>query len=597
MNDFDKRLSITGEPMRPGWDELLRSELANILASGHFDKSPTLQKLLVYLVGETIKGGEKLKSYIVAVEGLGKDPQFDLHTDSYPRVQVMRLRKMLEGYYARHSPLQDLCIHIPAGSYEVKLARPTTAYPEIFSRLLSTGNSEAAGNVRTTGPVSFRPQKPPSDEPPEKTAAMLPSSGRGPLLWVVPLFLIVIVVAAYFAGAERVSDKYDPVGATSSDAPLLILDRPTAAANTAAQDLANEAYAKLADGLGRSWAVRLSLADSAATDPTSTPSYRLSTQVGQLRGRQQVIYLRLVDGRNSELIWSASVALDPDKSFADNLGKSVAQIAGPFGIIARRETGKIEGQYRRGYSCLLGYMDYLNARRPEMLAPLSACLNQPVDGDRLNAVRLALLSFHIVATATREDRSSAMVRALGVAQQAIQTDGKEAYAHFAMARIQFVTNNCAKGVLHTGHAAQANPYDPVMLAVLGNFAALCGDPYGDVLLERAFDFRSPGESYARLSLILSAIRNGQTERLPALSTEAENVPGVSASYHHLCETLVAAAMGDVEKARREWRKFDAASVYPGGSPDIMMQEIVLSPQTRSKVISYLKARNVLPIKE
>ncbi len=597
MNDFDKKLSITGEPMRAGWDELLRSELANILATGHFDKSPTLQRLLVYLVGETIKGGEKLKSYVVAVEGLGRDPQFDLHTDSYPRVQVMRLRKMLEGYYARHSPVQDLCIHIPAGGYEVKLARPTTAYPEIFSRLMSTDKSEAAGNVRTTGPVSFRPQKPALGDPPEKAAATPQSLGRRPLLWAAPLLLLVIVVAAYFAGAERVSNEYGPVGATSSDAPLLILDRPTAAANTAAQDLANEAYAKLADGLGRSWVVRLSLTDSAATEPTSTPSYRLSTQVGQLRGRQQIIYLRLVDGRNAELIWSASITLDPEKSLADNLGKSVAQIVGPFGIIARRETDKIEGQYRRGYSCLLDYMDYLNARRPEMLAPLSVCLNQPADGDRLNAVRLALLSFHIVATAAREDRSSAMARALGVAQQAIQTDGKEAYAHFAMARIQFATNNCAKGVLHTGHAAQANPYDPVMLAVLGNFAAICGDPNGDIWLERAFDLRSPGESYARLSLILAAIRSDQIERLPALSTEAENASGVSASYHHLCETLVAAAMGDQEKARREWRKFDATSVDPGGSPDSMMQEIVLSPQTRGKIIFYLKARNVLPAAE
>jgi hypothetical protein len=600
MSGFDKKPSIGGEPMRAGWNELLESELSNILASGHFDKSPTLQRLLIYLVSETIRGGEKLKSYVVAVDGLGKDPQFDSHTDSYPRVQVMRLRKMLEGYYARRRPLQDMCIHVPAGSYEVKLARPAMAYPEIFDRLATTGSGETTNaartpHVRAPGPISFRPHDSVLREPtlPEMSAERTGSPRTR--LWVVSLISILfIAIIGYMAAMGEAAGDKDAVAAPSVTAPMLILERPVAAANSHSQNIANEAYAKLADSLTRSWAVRLSLTETAASSQAASASYHLAIQVGEPRENGQIVYLRLTEGQNAELIWSTSIPLDPEKTLADNLGKSVAQLAGPFGVIATRETAKADGDYSRGYTCLLGYMEYLNAKKSELLAPLSTCLSQPIGTKRLDAVRLALQSFHIVTTADTTNQSRAMARARGVAQQSIQTDPNEAYAHFAMARVQYVTDDCAKGVLHTKHAAQANPYDPVLLAVLGNFASHCGDPAGEKLLERAFDFRSPGESYARLSLILSAIRSGQLERLPALSSENENVPGINAAYHHLCETLVAAATGKIATAKNEWKQFAAASGVPAGRPDTMMQDIVLSPQIRRKIIAYLRAKGVLP---
>lgn len=121
---------------RPGLDASMRLEVQHILASNQFKKAPTLERLLAFLVNETLNGnGKKLKSYTVAVDGLGRDPQFDTQMDSYPRVQVLRLRKMLEAFYSRHAPLAEMCIYIPAGSYDVRLARPAVAYPELFRPL------------------------------------------------------------------------------------------------------------------------------------------------------------------------------------------------------------------------------------------------------------------------------------------------------------------------------------------------------------------------------------------------------------------------------------------------------------------------------
>jgi adenylate cyclase len=89
----------------------LLGELKHALSHRNFVKSPTLSKLLAFLVFETLNGnGDKLKSYTVAVDCLGKDADFDPQTDSYPRVQTMRLRKLSEEFYAKNAPVNRLCL-------------------------------------------------------------------------------------------------------------------------------------------------------------------------------------------------------------------------------------------------------------------------------------------------------------------------------------------------------------------------------------------------------------------------------------------------------------------------------------------------------
>ncbi|MEN9392683.1 MAG: hypothetical protein RLZZ104_1026, partial [Pseudomonadota bacterium] len=100
------------------FDAALRREMEYLLASSMFRKSPKLSQLLAYLVGATLRGeGETLKSYTVAVDGLGRAADFDAQADSYPRVQVMRLRNFLSSFYARYEPVGELCIYILPGSY------------------------------------------------------------------------------------------------------------------------------------------------------------------------------------------------------------------------------------------------------------------------------------------------------------------------------------------------------------------------------------------------------------------------------------------------------------------------------------------------
>lgn len=101
----------------------MKAELALVLSNSKFARSPTLSRLLSFLVEQAIAGhGNELKSYSVAVDGLGRSPDFDSRGDTYPRVQVARLRRSLDAFYAFEGSDHRERLIIPSGSYEVELA-------------------------------------------------------------------------------------------------------------------------------------------------------------------------------------------------------------------------------------------------------------------------------------------------------------------------------------------------------------------------------------------------------------------------------------------------------------------------------------------
>ena len=103
-----------------------------MLSSAVFQRSPVLSGLLRYLIDETIAGRAKmLKSFIVAVDALGRKQDFDSASDSSARVQMGRLRKTLESYYARNAPSAGGCIYLLRGSYVIHLDSRELAYPKL----------------------------------------------------------------------------------------------------------------------------------------------------------------------------------------------------------------------------------------------------------------------------------------------------------------------------------------------------------------------------------------------------------------------------------------------------------------------------------
>ncbi len=109
--------------------QVIRDELARILASSEFAASQHLKRFLQYVVDESLAGREeRLKERNIALCALGRDADFDPRLDCIVRVVAGKLRRALDRYYATSGATSPVRIAIPAGSYAPVL-RQATAPP------------------------------------------------------------------------------------------------------------------------------------------------------------------------------------------------------------------------------------------------------------------------------------------------------------------------------------------------------------------------------------------------------------------------------------------------------------------------------------
>ena len=98
-----------------------KAELDSVLSSGILERAPTLAHLLVYVCSKYFDGaGEQVKEYNIAVEALGRPPDFDQKRDSIVRVEAHKLRKRLREYYQTEGADHPIRIEIPPGQYAPK---------------------------------------------------------------------------------------------------------------------------------------------------------------------------------------------------------------------------------------------------------------------------------------------------------------------------------------------------------------------------------------------------------------------------------------------------------------------------------------------
>src|SRR5258708_6251227 len=95
-----------------------KQEVAAVLASGIFNRAPNLAHVLTYVCAKYFEGAAAdIKEYNIAIEALGRPPEFDQKRDSIVRVEAHRLRKRLKEYYEREGAAHEIHIEIPSGQY------------------------------------------------------------------------------------------------------------------------------------------------------------------------------------------------------------------------------------------------------------------------------------------------------------------------------------------------------------------------------------------------------------------------------------------------------------------------------------------------
>jgi len=108
-----------------------RAALERVAASAAFAHAPMLVAFLRFVVGAVLTGrGDRLKSYTIAVEALGRPADFDPETDAIVRVDAGRIRRALTRYYRTEGAHDAVVIELPRGHYAPTFsrgARPTPA--------------------------------------------------------------------------------------------------------------------------------------------------------------------------------------------------------------------------------------------------------------------------------------------------------------------------------------------------------------------------------------------------------------------------------------------------------------------------------------
>lgn len=576
----DRGGSVDEEARPQGMAFAMRAEAEHILLDPAFRRSPTIAKLLRFLMGETLAGrAHLLKSYTVAVDGLDRSADFDAG-DSYARVQMGRLRKMLQTHYAEHGPVDEMCLYLQPGLYSLRIGQLATAYPTLY-RPLSVSSPVGAPDTLAFAPIEFQANRP------------SPLTRYISFLGILVLLVLVILGSAYWYRAPASAARLSPI------LELLPVD---ADQDEDATRVARIVAASFNDGLPRFKLSRIRILQGTPSAPDAAEHasvYRVHFQIEVAERGTSSLFLRLNDARSNTLIWSREVEMPAEMaSVNDVLAPLMAEINGPHGVVATHSAGLYKDDQGGGYPCLLKYFTFLKTRDPVDEKLVAACFEKPVDEQRLRATILASRAFFAIDS-NHDIKKQAMImpQARLFAESALAADANDGSARFAMARTAFLSRDCVTARFYAHETVEANPYSPIFMAGLAAYAPLCSDPKSDQLLDRALLVANASDTDARLLLVLAAVAQGRTDRVSEL--EQTNVPrnGRHRLNYYLSESIIAASENRNEDAARYWQQFSARVDTVGMSPDEKLRRIIPSPELRRMAIAYLTSKGMFAEKK
>lgn len=132
--------------------------LNRICESEYFSEAEQIKRFLRYVVEEALAGrADRIKSYSVAVEALGKDTDFDPTQDPIVRITANRLRSALAKYYNETTDQHRVVIRLPKGHYfpQFDFHQPPSDTPDSPGLPVSTQRTETPVPIRWRLPAAL----------------------------------------------------------------------------------------------------------------------------------------------------------------------------------------------------------------------------------------------------------------------------------------------------------------------------------------------------------------------------------------------------------------------------------------------------------
>jgi len=458
----------------------LSFEADRVLADVIFARAPIQRRLLRYLVQRAVAGDGPASQYEVAVDGLGRGEDYYLESDSYPRVQMSRLRRNLENYYARNLPGNGFKIALAPGSYCLDLAR---------EQVLQTA-SEVERSEAPVLPVAA-----------EKALQESASIGR---VGLAALASIALLVVPYSLGGKQPAE------------PKPTLEKPsTALVFSTDQVLRNKQVAAELVETSR-WIAKRQLSNSFVSKPlpagkdASEADYMIDFNFGSERNDATTLFLSLAD-RDGDILYSNTVPFDPARpsAFANEIEASLVSITAPVGLIAEAELTGLQRWESSDYSCFLAVAGR-RARGTQAEQLADTCIER-YPGSEYRPFwlsRRAFIAFQAELLDGRPLHKSGP--AWADLQAALEADRFNAFANVVAAKLELVQGNCDDARPYISRALEREGTYPALIAAVEARAASClsDDSRAEILSERLqslLEFNPNPDPFLQLYMVIGSL--------------------------------------------------------------------------------------------
>jgi adenylate cyclase len=324
--------------------------------SGALGTGGRLPALLRYLVLEELAGrGERLKAYAIATEVLGRGKGFDPAQDSIVRVEVARLRRALDYYYATGGRAELLKITIPRGGY-----RPLIG-TDVATAMVETGWGAPAVH-----------------------AVRAPRSSR----WfdiIAGLVLVSIAGLALWYGASRdFSDIAPPVRPAYSVATPRLVLLPIEAADDESRAIAPGLRAQIAALLALQPWLAVSVEENFIPVGALPPKLFTLSMVLSQEGQAFTLRALLNTEPEHRVVWSGRYAsptlhqpvLDLVGRIASDIGRDLGHPLGPVGQAVAARSDETTPEVEDRFLCMMNAYRYWRGLEAKQRADALACLER-----------------------------------------------------------------------------------------------------------------------------------------------------------------------------------------------------------------------------
>lgn len=474
---------------RPDFAAMVRAEVKRVLADPQFVKAPVQSKLLDFLAERTVGGGMAPNQFIVAVDGLGKSESYDLSSDSYPRVQISRLRKNLEAYYTRQQGGDGLCLFLRRGDYQLRLAPIDRAYPDLAGEANRAARSRASAD-----PVS-------SEDP---ALAPLPADGAAGKAAPLPSSWKAAFAGGAIAAAIGAAVLFLAYGFRAVPHP-----EPTVSVRIEGSDIDKAEAATIERAVSRELANSF-VSDVAPRGSPDNATYILDATVGARNGSAIVT---LYDRSLRTLYTEAFTGAQNTADLVQHLRSEVVFLTSRDGPIARAERRSMGNKPNSAYECYLRTID--PNYEAQLIEQTTQCLSRFPDS-HYRARWLSLQAFnlyqHEIAAGQPVSKSGPAWTAL---QGALDADPLEPFTNFVAAKVELAGDNCELAERFVTRALDPGVSYPALLVAATASASGCTPsaqfkPRVEEL--RALIRRTPTiDPFFQVNLMLSSIAVGQAD--------------------------------------------------------------------------------------